>query len=140
MDHNGGMHETATVTELTTDQCWELLRTTPVGRIATSLAGEPEIFPVNHTVHDGRLVFRTAPGTKLAEVAANHHVAFEIDGWDGQTGWSVTVAGSATIVDNGSALDELEELDLRPWIDSPKNAFVVIEPQRIHGRQFRFSR
>src|SRR2546423_1491538 len=58
--------------------CRELLRSHRVGRIALVDHGQPLIFPVNYAADDRALVFRTAPGIKLAE-APMSRVAFEID-------------------------------------------------------------
>ena len=47
-------------------ECWDLLREHQVGRLAVDIAGRPDIFPINYLVHGGGILFRTAPGTKLA--------------------------------------------------------------------------
>ena len=57
--------------------------------IALSVADQPEIFPINYAVQNGTFVFRTAQGTKLAALTINEAVALEIDGYDGDSGWSV---------------------------------------------------
>jgi hypothetical protein len=41
----------------------------PLGRLVTSVDGQPEIFPVNFVVQHRSVLFRTAEGTKLAEAA-----------------------------------------------------------------------
>jgi uncharacterized protein len=84
------------ITELTADECWQLLRSHDLGRIAASAAGLVDIFPINYAVDDGMAVyFRTAPGTKLLELAINDRVAFEIDGANDTEAWSVVVKGRA---------------------------------------------
>ena len=40
-----------------------------LGRLVTSVDGQPEIFPVNFVVQHRSVLFRTAEGTKLAEAA-----------------------------------------------------------------------
>src|SRR4028118_1332365 len=45
--------------------CWAMLRTVDVGRLAVVVDGAPDIFPVNFVVDHGTVVFRPAPGTKL---------------------------------------------------------------------------
>jgi nitroimidazol reductase NimA-like FMN-containing flavoprotein (pyridoxamine 5'-phosphate oxidase superfamily) len=47
-------------------ECWTLLRTADVGRLALVVDDCPEIFPVNFVVDHGTLLFRTAAGSKLA--------------------------------------------------------------------------
>jgi hypothetical protein len=56
-------------------ECWAMLRTVSVGRLAVLADGRPDIFPINYTVDGGTLVFRTGEGTKLAGAskgAASH--------------------------------------------------------------------
>ena len=68
------------VAELDAPQCWALLRSVEVGRLAISIMNRPDIFPVNFIVDHGTVVFRTAEGTKLAGAVLNRAVAFEVDG------------------------------------------------------------
>lgn len=118
--------------------CWELLLATSLGRLAVSVAGEPEIFPVNFVAADDRLLFRTAEGTKLLGLAVNNRVAFEIDGLkeDEDEAWSVVVKGTARILEAQSEIDAAEELALRPLIPTLKFNFVEITPTEISGRRF----
>ena len=67
--------------QLRVPECWKLLRSAPVGRLATVVDGRPDIHPVNHLVDHGTVLFRTAEGTKL-RAAVGHDVAFEADGYD----------------------------------------------------------
>jgi nitroimidazol reductase NimA-like FMN-containing flavoprotein (pyridoxamine 5'-phosphate oxidase superfamily) len=80
---------------LTYDECVERLEHSQVGRLAFLSDGDVQIFPVNYRWHDGAVVFRTAPGTKLDAAFFKKVAAFEIDGWDSvfQTGWSVVAKG-----------------------------------------------
>ncbi len=50
-------------TELTPEECHDLLSTHGVGRLAIDTATGPEILPVNYGVDAGAIVFRTAPNT-----------------------------------------------------------------------------
>ena len=40
-------------------ECWDLLASTPVGRIGVLVDSAPEIYPVNHAVDGQTIVFRT---------------------------------------------------------------------------------
>ncbi|HEY6742509.1 MAG TPA: pyridoxamine 5'-phosphate oxidase family protein, partial [Lapillicoccus sp.] len=118
-------------------QCWTLLRSAPLGRLATVVDGRPDIHPVNHLVDHGTVLFRTADGTKL-RAAVGHEVAFEADGYDADAGqaWSVVVKGTAREI---SELDEslgVMILPLFPWQAGPKPRFVRIKPAQITGRRF----
>ena len=44
----------------------ELLAGGEVGRVGVTIGALPAIFPVNYRLIDGTIVFRTAPGSKLA--------------------------------------------------------------------------
>ncbi len=79
------------------DRCLELLAAGSVGRVAVIAGREPVIFPVNYALHDGRIVFRTAPGTKLQSVDWGTRASFEIDDLDpaAREGWSVVAVGPA---------------------------------------------
>jgi len=74
-------HEPNAVVELSETESWTLLREAVVGRLAVIVDDQPDIFPVNHLVDLGSVVFRTGPGTKLTG-ALGHQVAFEVDGYD----------------------------------------------------------
>lgn len=123
--------------ELSDAQSWDLLRTALVGRLAVIVDGAPEIFPVNHQVDHGSVVFRTAAGTKLA-AALGQRVAFEVDGYDPEmaTAWSVVVKGTAQEVKGLYNVLDAFELPLLPWHSAPKPYFIRIEPSSLSGRRF----
>jgi nitroimidazol reductase NimA-like FMN-containing flavoprotein (pyridoxamine 5'-phosphate oxidase superfamily) len=87
---------TSDVEILSDRECWKLLRESVVGRLAVTVDGSPDIFPVNPIVDHGTIVFRTSAGTKLGATKGKN-VAFEVDGYDSDTAraWSVVVKGRA---------------------------------------------
>lgn len=115
---------------------WRLLRSSTVGRLAVSVAGQPDIFPVNFSVANDRLVFRTAPGSKLAQVVVNEQVAFETDSVGLDEAWSVVIKGTARILQKQSEIDAANGLPLRPLLPTLKYTFVEIMPREITGRRF----
>ena len=125
-------------TVLSTEDSLDLLRASEVGRLAVSITNHPDIFPVNHVVDHGTIVFRTAEGTKLAAAVLGRGVAFEVDGYDEATGqaWSVVVKGHAAEIERLVELGDALDLPLSPWHASPKHRFVRIEPVDISGRRF----
>jgi nitroimidazol reductase NimA-like FMN-containing flavoprotein (pyridoxamine 5'-phosphate oxidase superfamily) len=132
------MDETlAPMEHLTVSESWSLVRSVPVGRLAVVFEGKPEIFPLNHVVDQGTLVFRTAEGTKLA-AAVGHDVAYEVDGIgaEGAVAWSVVVKGRAREVTRLHESLEALDLPLQPWHRGPKPRLVRIEPEEVHGRRF----
>jgi uncharacterized protein len=120
------------------DECLKLLASEEVGRLAVVVGGRPEIFPVNYLVHDGGVVFRTDPGTKLA-AAIRGPVSFEVDCLDRETrtAWSVILHGRAhqiTPFDSPEMRARIAHLALYPWTGSPKAHLVRIVPTAISGR------
>jgi nitroimidazol reductase NimA-like FMN-containing flavoprotein (pyridoxamine 5'-phosphate oxidase superfamily) len=120
------------------EACWELLDSQPVGRLAVAIAGEVEIFPMNFLVHERTIVLKTAQGSKLAAIAANARVSFEIDGYTPTSGhaWSVVVKGIAHELQRLSEIYSAQELPLFPWNAAPKDFFVQVTPREIAGRRF----
>lgn len=119
---------------LSYDDCVERLEHAQVGRLAFLADGDVQIFPVNYRWHDGAVVFRTAPGTKLDAGFFHKITAFEIDGWDSvfETGWSVVAKGIAKAVD---PTPEMEALGLRPWAGPGRDDWVRIRPDEVTGRK-----
>ncbi|GAB36599.1 pyridoxamine 5'-phosphate oxidase family protein [Gordonia otitidis] len=126
------------IQELSADEAWALLATSDVGRIALSVGGQPDIFPINYYAGDGRVLMRTAEGTKLAELAVNGKVAFEADAYDADGGWSVVVKGSARVLSTGAEIAKADEAPLRPLIPTLKYNYIEIVPDEISARRFEF--
>ncbi|MBS1905841.1 MAG: pyridoxamine 5'-phosphate oxidase family protein [Actinobacteria bacterium] len=122
---------------LSEDECWDRIRVAPYGRIAVAAADEIDIFPINHAVLDGTIVFRTAPGTKLLELTIRQRVVFEIDGTDGDQVFSVAVKGTAEEIDRDADVLEAERTGVTPWAPEPKDRWVRIRPTTVSGRTFR---
>jgi uncharacterized protein len=120
-------------------ECWAMLRTVSVGRLAVLVDGRPDIFPINYTVDGGTLIFRSGEGTKLAAASEGAAVALEADGVDPDTGlaWSVVVKGAADVITGNEHIMETMQLYLFPWQAGKKDAFVRITPDSITGRRFR---
>jgi nitroimidazol reductase NimA-like FMN-containing flavoprotein (pyridoxamine 5'-phosphate oxidase superfamily) len=119
-------------------ECWQLLRSAEVGRLAVAIMSEPDIFPVNYVVDHGTVVFRTAEGTKLAAATLGRSVAFEVDGYEPADGeaWSVVVKGRAVEIEQMHDLLAATDLPLFPWHASPKPRFVRIDAESVTGRRF----
>ena len=121
--------------------CWRRLADSAVGRLAVNGPDGPEIFPVNHAVLDGKVVFRTDPGTKLTALLRDARVAYEVDEVDHaqRSGWSVLVVGAVEPVPS-EHLDEARALPLEPWTIGDKVQFLWLRPRRISGRAIRARR
>jgi len=108
-----------------------------LGRLALVDADGPVILPVNYTLDEGSVVFRTDPGSKLDAAAAGATVAFEVDAADerDRTGWSVVVRGQAGEVSEPADLERLRTLPLYPWAPGAKARYVCIRPTSVTGRR-----
>lgn len=126
------------VTILSATESWDLLSSVPLGRLVTSVEGQPEIFPVNFVVQRRTVLFRTAEGTKLVSTAINNRVLFEADDHDAAEGWSVIVKGTARMLRTSEQIQEAEQAQLLPWIATLKQHYVRVLPISISGRRFRF--
>lgn len=121
---------------LSTDECWDTLLSTSLGRLGVAVAGEPDIYPINFVTADRKLYFRTAEGTKLLSLVVNQRVALEADGVGDDQAWSVVVKGTARIIEKQSEIDSVNALPLQPLIPTLKYIFVEITPTEISGRRF----
>ena len=126
------------MTVLATNECFDLLRTQQVGRLAVAIGQHPDIFPINYAVDGGSVVFRTAEGTKLAGALLTPAVAFEADGVieGSDEAWSVVVKGRAREIGKMFELLDALDLPLYPWQVAPKPRFVRIVPDEVTGRRF----
>lgn len=121
--------------------CWALLRSVSVGRLAVWNVDHPDIFPVNYAVDHSSVVFRTGEGTKLAASLGELPVAFEADGVAQETGiaWSVVLKGHAALLNSTEDVLDSFGLMLFPWQAGRKDAFVRITPSSVTGRRFAVS-
>jgi nitroimidazol reductase NimA-like FMN-containing flavoprotein (pyridoxamine 5'-phosphate oxidase superfamily) len=141
---SSGLHGPATapgppVDILDVEECWSLLGERGIGRLAVSVAGDIDIYPVNYVLDGRDIVFRTAEGTKLVEVVIAGLVAFETDRQDADTGhaWSVVIKGRAEMLERFDDIYHAESLGIRPWVSTPKDRFVRITARSVSGRRFR---
>ena len=123
------------------DECLRLLSTQEVGRLVVTVAGRPQIFPVNYALDEDAIVFRTGSGTKLHAIGRSP-VVFQVDGWStsAEQRWSVVVEGLAQEVTSGDApnlRDRLKRLPLYPLAGGQQLLhYVRIEPLSISGSCF----
>ncbi|MFW5469705.1 pyridoxamine 5'-phosphate oxidase family protein [Knoellia sp. CPCC 206435] len=132
VDHSG-------LRVMSTEECMERLSRAGLGRLGFVLAGEVTVLPVHHLVHGMELYFRTSGGSKIEAAADHSAVGFEIDDYDRATvtGWSVSVSGTASLVDDEQLAEELAGLDDAPWPggDPSDSVWVRIRPDQISGRE-----
>ncbi|MDN5570131.1 MAG: pyridoxamine 5'-phosphate oxidase family protein [Propionibacteriaceae bacterium] len=126
------------VTLLDEDAAWAELESHELGRLAVSLGGEPEIFPLNFVVDGRGLLFRTAEGSKLLAATLGGVAALEVDRWDNLTGVSVIARGSLRVLEDADELARADSLPLRSWVGTVKTHYVRLEVATISGRGFTF--
>lgn len=130
--------ENEAVTVMSDEESWALLAHEPLGRLATTIGDDIEMFPVNYVLDGETVVFRTAQGSKLFELTVNSRVAFEVDAYAGEGGWSIVVHGDAEVLEDPAEVERVEQLPLRPWVPTIKTIYVRIRPHYVSGRRFRF--
>ncbi|WP_102145014.1 pyridoxamine 5'-phosphate oxidase family protein [Mycobacterium hubeiense] len=127
-----------TVSILGEDESWRLLSSVAIGRFVTAIGTRLEIFPVNFVVQRRSVLFRTAPGTKLAASLMSDHVLFEADDHNLISGWSVIVRGTAELLHTPNEIADAERAQLLPWTAHEKPHYVRITAMEISGRYFVF--
>ena len=130
--------EVAPITVLGENESWSLLSSVTLGRLGTSVDGQPDIFPVNFVVVRREIIIRTAEGTKLAETVLNHRVAFEADEHGLENAWSVVVKGWAEVLTSAADIAAADRAQVLPWTATVKQRYLRITPAEITGRRFVF--
>jgi uncharacterized protein len=123
--------------ELTVSECLDLLAGGVVGRVALSTRVGPRIVPVNYSVHDGAIVFRTSPYSELGSNGPGSEAAFEIDHLDHerQQGWSVVALGRLEELPPDEIDDLRTRWDPRPWAGGHRNFYLKLVWREISGRR-----
>lgn len=133
----GNAAERPELVVLSPEECRERLATHGVGRLAVSMPEGPLVVPVNYTVIDGDIAFRTAADAAPAK-AVGTEVAFEVDHLDealGQ-GWSVLVRGTARSVTDPREVRHLaEHAYSAPWAGGHRELWIRVAPGTVTGRR-----
>jgi nitroimidazol reductase NimA-like FMN-containing flavoprotein (pyridoxamine 5'-phosphate oxidase superfamily) len=127
--------------EIEPAECWRLLATQAVGRVAVIAGDYPHIVPVNFALDGKSVIFRSNAGTKLTAVHRSN-VTFEVDELDHvhRRGWSVVIQGVAQEMEdtaNPGLAQRAAEAGLEPWAPGRRNYLVRILADRITGRRIR---
>ena len=128
------------VLTLSDEDCWSLLRTHKLGRLAIVIEDRPRIFPVTYAAAEDTVVFRTQPGAKLQH-GPGSAACFEIDDYDRGTSmaWSVMVVGvlkDITVADDELSR-RLRRLDVEPVAPGQKLHWLALNADEVSGRSFR---
>ncbi|MFI0514912.1 nitroimidazol reductase NimA-like FMN-containing flavoprotein (pyridoxamine 5'-phosphate oxidase superfamily) [Streptomyces canus] len=123
------------------EECRRLLSTHGVGRLGVVTTEGVSILPVNYSVIDGSIAFRTAHGSLTSQLLGKR-VAFEVDHIDEvqREGWSVLVRGRARRVTRPETIRRLSErAHSEPWAGGRRDLWVCVDPFEITGRSIRHS-
>ena len=121
--------------ELSHDECWELLRSRRLARIAYCDSGLPHVRPVNFAVRGHHLLLRVS-AAGLGARLADRPVALEVDDVDvlGREACSVVLLGTATVARRSS---ELVRVGTTPpsWAGEGHQDVVLVTVAEISGRR-----
>jgi hypothetical protein len=116
-------------------ECWELVRTREVGRVAYVDGDGPVAVPITFACGDGFVLFRVAPYSQLARHLPGAQAALEVDDIDyfTRTGWSVVLRGRVEPVET----DELPPPHDRPtpWPDGQRGFHLRLMVDTVTGRR-----
>jgi nitroimidazol reductase NimA-like FMN-containing flavoprotein (pyridoxamine 5'-phosphate oxidase superfamily) len=124
--------------KLDPDECLRLLASVRWGRVGFMAAVGPQVIPVNHTVVEGAIVFRTDLYTALADGTRGTVVAFEADELDDRmrSGWSVLVVGESQHVEDRTEMADLFRRIGEPWAPGSRPLVAKVVPSHVTGRRF----
>lgn len=126
--------------DLSPDQCWDLLRSQETGRFAFVGHGRIMIMPVNYLVHEGCIYFRTAEDGLISAAVPGQQASFQIDASrpDRNAGWSVLASGEAVKVEDPDLLKFLwGRVMPEPWGGGLRNLFICLRPAALTDRSVR---
>lgn len=124
--------------EIDQAECLRLLQSGVFGRVAVSTPTGPHIVPVNYSVVNDLIVFRTTPYSILGTYGRDTQMAFEVDHVDYEyaTGWSVIARGRGEAITDSRELDEItSSWPPRPWASGQRNAYFGIRWTELTGRR-----
>jgi nitroimidazol reductase NimA-like FMN-containing flavoprotein (pyridoxamine 5'-phosphate oxidase superfamily) len=127
----------AELRELSYAECRALLVRQRAGRVAVSTADGPHIIPLNYSVVDESIVFRTTPFSVLATYGRNAKLAFEVDHFhdEHRLGWSVVARGRADVVSDPDELNRIRRICAPlPWADGARNLYFRLPWKELSGR------
>nr|WP_321164033.1 pyridoxamine 5'-phosphate oxidase family protein [Nocardioides sp. Root682] len=115
---------------LSDEECWQLVRSSPIGRVAWAGSEGVSVLPVNFAAEGDTLVLRTTAYSQMARECADRDVAFEVDQIDEEhhSGWSVLLRGRCERqerVGDGPA----------PWVTGPRVLGLRIVVRSVTGRR-----
>jgi uncharacterized protein len=125
-------------TQLTKQECLDLLHASTVGRVGFSHPDGIKILPVNYLVVGEDVIIRTSPSGVIAALAKEgSEIAFEVDyhNTTGGNGWSVLLNGPITPLTDV----EFDALDLPgrivAWAGADRTLYLRFTARQVDGRR-----
>lgn len=133
-------------TELTYAQCRELLGSGVLGRVAFHDQDGIAVIPVNYSIVNEAIVFRTSAYSTLAQMPLTepksgpkgHPVAFEVDHLEPEVkhGWSVLARGHAEVIQDDDELAHVKRTwDPEPWAGGHRPVYIRLRFKQLTGRR-----
>ncbi|GII76710.1 hypothetical protein Sru01_16920 [Sphaerisporangium rufum] len=129
--------------DLAAEECLKLISDGGIGRVGFATPSGPMVLPVNYTMHDGTVLFRTAFGGPMDQdlstgvPGVEFKIAFEVDSLDAaaREGWSVLVQGAAHRVTSEEELAAVQGTPVEPWAGGERRLYIRVTPTQITGRR-----
>jgi nitroimidazol reductase NimA-like FMN-containing flavoprotein (pyridoxamine 5'-phosphate oxidase superfamily) len=118
------------------EECWRLMRTARVGRVAVGMGAVPAVFPVAFIVVGSDILFFTGSGIKYDAAREGRSVSFEVDEIDvvAEMGWSVLAVGPIAPASSVSKA-RAQALGLYAWAAGDRQQLLRIRPDFLSGRR-----
>ena len=118
-------------------ECLQLLRSVPLGRLVFTQGGLPAVRLVNFCIDGDTIVFASDDGEKYQAAERGDVVAFEVDEIDPERhlGWTVTSVGRLSVVapDDAASLEQL--MPLHSWAPLRNRQLIRIGTESLTGRR-----
>lgn len=123
-------------TPLDERECWQLIRTVPVGRLAFTEHALPVILPAHFIIRDAEIVLASLADARVISADRGAIVAFEVDAYQPATqeGWCVSTLGRSRRITDTQEITALDELHFNPWTGDPNRHYIAIEVNRLRGK------
>lgn len=128
--------------ELSYAQCRELIGSGVLGRVAFADDHGIAVLPVNYSVVNESIIFRTSAYSTLARVPIHETktaaVSFQVDqvDYDTKTGWSVLARGATEVIDDDDELAHIKRTwDPEPWASGPRPIYIRLRFKELSGRR-----
>ena len=118
-------------------RCRSLLGQSHLGRLGFTFRSLPIILPVNYTLDEDQIVFRSESGSILSAAIAHDVACLEVDDHDDfdHSGWSVLATGRLGEIEDQARLDRLHHLPLPAWRPMARPHYLQLSLDLISGRR-----